>query len=222
MPDSGHTKDGLPTTDEPANLGAMASETSANIVTDVERWVVEHHQALYRYAYRLCGSSADAEDLTQQVYLIAQQKAAQCRNPQQVRGWLFTILRNCYLKIVRRHSLPTQVGPDFDIQQIPAEALAAPLDTERLQDALNDLSDEFKLVVLMFYFEHRSYREIAEQLEIPTGTVMSRLARAKAQLRGKLIDAEDRPVVTARTDSVHEPAAAFHPSNAIRPTVTRH
>src|SRR5690606_34165254 len=60
--------------------------------------VAEHHQSLYRYAYRLSGSAADAEDLVQQVFLVAHQKLDQIRDAQSVRAWLFTVLRNCYLK----------------------------------------------------------------------------------------------------------------------------
>ena len=66
---------------------------------------------------------------------------------------------------------------------MPGEVCQQPIDTEVLQRAINSLSDEFKVVVLMFYFEHRSYREIAELLDVPAGTVMSRLARSKAHLR---------------------------------------
>jgi RNA polymerase sigma-70 factor (ECF subfamily) len=60
------------------------------------------------------------------------------------------------------------------------------IDGERLQRALDALPDAFREVVLMFYFEHLSYREIAARLEIPAGTVMSRLSRAKSQLRQQL------------------------------------
>ena len=73
----------------------------------VERLVADHHQELYRYAYRLSGSVPDAEDLTQQVFLIAQEKLCQVRDAGSVRGWLFTVLRNCYLKSRgKRQALP--------------------------------------------------------------------------------------------------------------------
>ena len=67
------------------------------------------------------------------------------------------------------------------------------IDRERLQEALNRLPEAFRLVVVMFYFEECSYREIAERLEMPIGTVMSRLARAKGYLRSSMLAAE-RPV----------------------------
>ena len=157
---------------------------------DVARLVADHHQALYRYAYRLSGSVADAEDLAQQVFLIAQQKSDQVRDALCARGWLFTVLRNCYLKSFRGR-LPMVVS-DFDIDSVGDEAVEQPFDGEQLQLAIDALGEEFKIVVLMFYFEHRSYREIAALLDVPMGTVMSRLARAKAHLRRSLAGAVGR------------------------------
>lgn len=172
----------------------MADRTAPSVVAQL---VADHHQELYRYAYRLSGSVPDAEDLTQQVFLVAQQKLSQVRDAGSVRGWLFTVLRNCYLKSRgRRLSLPIA---DYDCNAIAQCAAEKPLDSEELQAAIDTLGDEFKIVVLMFYFEHRSYREIAEALDIPPGTVMSRLARAKQHLRrrlseqGEATSARDQP-----------------------------
>jgi RNA polymerase sigma-70 factor, ECF subfamily len=151
---------------------------------DVAQLVVDYHEPLYRYAYRLSGSVADAEDLTQQVFLIAQQKLDQVRDSQCARAWLFAVLRNCYSKSFRGR-LPLVAG-NFDVDDIPDTAVERGVDSDELQRAIGALGDEFKVVILMFYFEHRSYREIAADLEIPLGTVMSRLARGKAQLRRSL------------------------------------
>lgn len=192
--------------------------------------VADYHEALYRYAYRLSGSAPDAEDLTQQVFLIAQQKLDQVRDAECVRGWLFTVLRNCYLK-GRRKGLGLPVS-ELDVNTIPQAPPADLIDSEELQAAINTLGDEFKLVVLMFYFEHRSYREIADCLEIPLGTVMSRLARAKAHLRNHLADPADNASENSASNSnkisndnqVHAPPAAevplvapgFHQSTGAR------
>jgi RNA polymerase sigma factor (sigma-70 family) len=172
--------------------------------------VADHHQALYRYAYRLSGSASDAEDLTQQVFLIAQQKLNQVRDAAGVRGWLFTVLRNCFLKSrQRRQALPIA---DVDCNEIPEKAPQQPIDGGELQQAIDTLGDDFKLVVMMFYFEHRSYREIAESLDVPLGTVMSRLARAKAHLRHRLAEPEQptKPI------AAHQPGSTYH-----QPTATR-
>ncbi len=180
----------------------------------VAQLVADYHEPLYRYAYRLSGSVADAEDLTQQAFLIAHQKLDQVRDSQCVRGWLFTVLRNCYLK-GRRKGLGLPIA-ELDVNTLPAEPPAEAIDGQELQAALDTLADEFRLVVIMFYFEHRSYREIAEQLEIPLGTVMSRLARAKTHLRERLSAASDQP--PAQDKPVKDPLAGpnyYHPT-AIR------
>jgi RNA polymerase sigma-70 factor (ECF subfamily) len=65
-----------------------------------------------------------------------------------------------------------------------------------LQAAINELADEFKLVVMMFYFEGLSYRQIADQLHLPLGTVMSRLSRAKGHLRARLFETDERPAAS--------------------------
>lgn len=179
----------------------------------IARLVADHHQALYRYAFRLSGSEADAEDLTQQVFLVAQEKLSQVREADAVRGWLFTVLRNCYLKGRRRRlALPLA---ELDVDQLPQEA-PEKIDTHELQAAIDSLADEFKLVVLMFYFEHCSYREIAERLELPLGTVMSRLARAKQHLRSRL---GDTPTSATRIEPSESktPGPTFHQPTATRP-----
>jgi RNA polymerase sigma-70 factor (ECF subfamily) len=183
---------------------------------DIARMVADHHQALYRHAYRLTGSAADAEDLTQQVFLIAQQKSSQLRQAECVRGWLFTILRNCYLKSQRQRLPLPMAHYDFDINAVPEEVIESNIDSEQLQAAINTLGDEFKLVVLMFYFEHRSYRDIAEALNVPPGTVMSRLARAKAHLRHLLCEPEQHPTIRQDSMEVNGSKTAFRQPRALR------
>jgi RNA polymerase sigma-70 factor (ECF subfamily) len=159
----------------------------ANPQAELVGLIDEHAAALYRYAYRLAGTAADAEDLTQQVFLIALDKLDQVRSAAAARGWLFTVLRNCYLKSKRRPPPLTAVGLGLDLDSLPADEDESEIDQELLQLAINELPDEFKLAVLLFYFEDRTYREIAEQLKVPIGTVMSRLARGKAHLRQRLL-----------------------------------
>jgi RNA polymerase sigma-70 factor (ECF subfamily) len=180
----------------------------------VAQLVADYHEPLYRYAYRLSGSAADSEDLTQQVFLIAHQKVDQVRDAQSVRGWLFTVLRNCYLK-GRRKELGLPIA-ELDVNTIPAEPPGESIDSQELQAALDTLGDEFKLVVVMFYFEHHSYREIAEQLEIPLGTVMSRLARAKTHLRERLSPASNH--LPGGAKPIESPLAGptYHQPTAIR------
>ena len=83
----------------------------------------------------------------------------------------------------------TNVG--LNMESLPAaNPVEQPVDSAELQAAIDELPSEFRLVVLMFYFEDYSYRQIAEKLELPMGTVMSRLARAKGYLRSKLFESE--------------------------------
>ncbi len=140
-----------------------------------------HYQLLFRYAYRLSGDRADAEDLTQQTYLIAQKKLSQLRDMSFARSWLCTILRNLFLKNITQKITPLSLSQSFDL--VSEEVVVPELTSEELQGALNELPEDFRIPLLMFYFEERSYKEISQELSIPLGTVMSRLARAKSYLQ---------------------------------------
>jgi RNA polymerase sigma-70 factor (ECF subfamily) len=156
---------------------------------DVAQLVADHHESVYRYAFRLCGSAADAEDLTQQTFLAAHRSLGQLREPASARSWLWAILRNCFLKELRRSGPVPAADLNLDLDAIPGELPdEVEIDQERLQEALGELPEVFRLVVVMYYFEDCSYREIAERLDMPIGTVMSRLARAKGHLRTKLAE----------------------------------
>jgi RNA polymerase sigma-70 factor, ECF subfamily len=180
---------------------------------NIERLVALHHAELYRYAYRLAGSPVDAEDLTQQTFLAAHANLEQLRNAEAGRGWLFSILRNCFLKTQRKRTPLPAASLDLDVNCLPDFRAAEPsIDREQLQSAIDELPDEFKLVVLMFYFEGRSYREIAAALDLPVGTVMSRLSRGKGHLRRRLVEDESRASSERKTSQLKAgwliPAAA--------------
>jgi RNA polymerase sigma-70 factor, ECF subfamily len=167
---------------------------------DVAQLVGEHHHAVFGYAYRLTGSTADAEDLTQQVYLTAQEKLGQLRNIECARTWLFAILRNLFWKSCQKRRPVSAGSLALNLNAIPEVPAETPeIDSAQLQQALDELPDRYRLVLAMFYYEDCSYREIAEQLDLPIGTVMSRLARAKALLRGKLLGA-DRQELAVRSE----------------------
>jgi RNA polymerase sigma-70 factor (ECF subfamily) len=171
-------------------MSQSAAELSlATLVTD-------HATDLYRYGYRLCGSTVDAEDLVQQAFLLAQQHLDQLRDPTAARAWLFSLLRSAYGRLVRktRPSCGTDCDCQFDdFPEADTDVLGGSLDVEALQLALNKLPEEQRLVVVGFYFEECSYQELAQRLQIPLGTVMSRLARAKAQLRTMLAEKNPTP-----------------------------
>jgi len=167
---------------------------------------------LYRYAYRLTGFEADAEDVTQQAFLIAQSKWDQLRDEQKAKSWLFTIARNVYLKELRA---PTcQISCALDELPGPVHKDGpADFDEEQLQNVLNDLPEEFRSPVVLFYFEEFSYKEIAEQMGVPVGTVMSRLARAKAYLRQRLTTPEPAEIVPSGKAILRVPTEALASSS---------
>lgn len=150
-----------------------------------------HYQALYRYAFRLTGSAADAEDLTQEAFGKALARLPQLRDPDRAKGWLFRIMRNAYLHRVRDQKRHRVIPLDAvgDLPEREADELPE-IDPAQLQQALNDLDETFRTPIILYYFEDFSYRDIAEQMDLPIGTVMSRLARAKAYLRVKLTASE--------------------------------
>lgn len=181
----------------PAALPPSPDTASLPTSPDIRTLVRDYHHDVYRYAFRLSGSRTDAEDLTQQTFMIAHQRLPQLRQPDRALSWLFAILRTCYLKAERKTTPLTATSIELDVDNIPERANEGPVDQELLQAALDELPDEFKLVLVMFYFEECSYKEIADQLQIPIGTVMSRLTRAKGRLRHRLSEAEHDPRPTA-------------------------
>jgi RNA polymerase sigma-70 factor (ECF subfamily) len=161
---------------------------------DIAQLVAEHHQAVYRYAYRLSGSIHDAEDLTQEAFLAAQRNLGQIRNVDSAKSWMFAILRNCFLKDRQRRRLILAGDSEFRIDSVAAPQKKDESDHDRLQAALDWLPENHRVALVMFFFEDCSYREIAERLEIPIGTVMSRMARARAQLKTILLEPEKAAV----------------------------
>jgi RNA polymerase sigma-70 factor (ECF subfamily) len=154
----------------------------------MEKLVDEHYSSLYQFAFRLTGSRVDAEDLTQETFCTAQRKLGQLRDPARIRPWLFSILRNAHLHRARSEKGQRCVSLG-DMADFP-ERLPDPLpeiEPERLQRALEELPEVFRTPVVLYYFNELSYRDIAEQMDLPVGTVMSRLARAKAHLRSRLL-----------------------------------
>ena len=158
----------------------------------IEALVSAHYADLYRYGYRLSGSAQEAEDLTQETFCQAQRKLHQLRDAGCVKSWLFTILRNAYLHGLRSRKNGKQVSLE-SVCEIPDRAVdSMPIvDSGSLQQALQELPEVFRTPVILFYFDDFSYRDIAEAMGVPIGTVMSRLARAKAYLRQRLMDPAD-------------------------------
>jgi RNA polymerase sigma-70 factor (ECF subfamily) len=153
----------------------------------IERLVEEHYVSLYRYAFRLSGSAADAEDLTQETFCKAQFQLRQLRDFDRARAWLFRILRNVYLHRLRADR-PLRWVEREQLEEVPEPSPPplAEVEPAQLQAALTELPESFRTPIILYYFEDFSYRDIADHMDLPLGTVMSRLARAKAHLRERL------------------------------------
>ena len=134
-----------------------------------------HYEALYRYAYRLTGSAADAEDLTQEAFGKALARLAQLREADRAKAWLFRILRNLYLHKVRdekRHRvIPLDAVGDLPGREAEAEPLIEP---GQLQKALDELDEGFRTPLILFYFEEFSYRDITVPIGRSICSAMSR------------------------------------------------
>ena len=153
---------------------------------DVSELVETYYALLYRYAYRLSGSAVEAEDLTQQTFLTAHSKINQLRDRQCVKSWLFTIVRNTFLKNIRSSRTISTLSLENVVEPADEVVVEAPLIHQELQTILNELPEEFRTPLILYYFDEFSYKQIAEQMDVPIGTVMSRLARAKKHLRYRL------------------------------------
>lgn len=151
--------------------------------------VDRQHANVYRYAYRLTGCVASAEDIAQEVFLKAFRNFHQLRDPQAERAWLLAITRNEFSRWLRQRAGRVSLASANDVElqcgenQSPEARL---VESEWVQAALAELSDEYRVVLLMYYFEDLPYAEISDKLQIPIGTVMSRLNRGRNHLRRHL------------------------------------
>jgi len=155
-----------------------------NLETVVERF----YTALFRFALSLAKSDAEAADLTQQTFFILARHAHQVRDTAKIKSWLFTTLRREFLRGVRSQTSHPHVEFQPALHDSPLTAVDASrtLDAKTVLEALKLIDPTYKTAVELFYLSEFSYKEIAETLEIPIGTVMSRLSRGKDQLKAVL------------------------------------
>ena len=183
---------------------------------EFEAEALRHLDGLYRTALRMTRSEADAEDLVQETYIRAFRFRDQFTLGTNMKAWLFRILTNTFINTYRRKSAQPEVtdleGVDeFSLYRRMADDRAASsspdpetellkgvVDTE-VTDALEELPEKFRTTVLLDV-EGFSYKEIAEMLGIPIGTVMSRLHRGRKFLQKRLYDlARERGIAAVRT-----------------------
>ncbi len=182
------------------------SDTAAR--PEVEGWVApsweqvvrDHSARVYRLAYRLSGNAQDAEDLTQETFVRVFRSLANYA-PGTFEGWLHRITTNLFLDMVRRRQRIRFDALPEDTERLPGTAPSPEqvyADTHldpQIQAALDALSPEFRVAVVLCDIEGLTYEEIAATLGIKLGTVRSRIHRGRVQLRQALAHLAPRAVV---------------------------
>ena len=192
--------DALAPADEP---DVRDTETAAERAARFERDALGYLDQLYGAAMRMTRNAADAEDVVQDTYAKAFASFHQFKPGTNLKAWLYRILTNTYINTYRKAQRQPKIGAGDDIEDwqlakaathdsvgLPsAEAAAlAQIPDGAVTAALDSLSPEFRQAVILADIDGFSYKEIAEIMETPIGTVMSRLNRARAALRVRLAD----------------------------------
>jgi RNA polymerase sigma-70 factor (ECF subfamily) len=173
------------------------------LTEDFETAAVSHLSSLLGLATRLTRNPAEAEDLVQDTYVKAMRARSAFAAGTNLRAWLMRILTNTFINRFRRGGLERSVldGPDADpladgwissasmqAMRDPESLALRPMLEGEIQNALNALPEEFRVVVLLVDVEEMTYREVADSLGCPIGTVMSRLHRGRRMLRSQLVE----------------------------------
>jgi len=156
-----------------------------NSAEQFEAIVSEHYEPLFRFAMSLTRVESDAQDLTQQTFYIWATKGHQLRDLSKVKAWLFTTLHREFLKTRRRQIKFPHYDLDEVSQHLPTilPKLAEHTDSSQVLPCLAQVDEVYQAAVALFYLEDCSYKDIAEILAVPVGTIKSRIARGVTQLR---------------------------------------
>jgi len=155
---------------------------------EFENLVRLYYRDLYRFGLSLTGNENDAADLTQETFYIWANKGYQLQKAASVKGWLFTTLHREFLKTCRRRNRFANESVNEcteDLPNVPPDC-AERADSQTLLRILGEIAEDFRAPLVLYYMEDLSYKEIAEVLALPLGTVQSRIARAKIQLLRRL------------------------------------
>lgn len=162
-----------------------------------------HVELVYNMALRYTGNSNDAEDMTQETLYTAFKNFHQLRDEAKCKSWMLTILRNLFLKEVSRTGRKNEILQDdgdsyLDLLErtpgnspCPEGEIINKREGENVQAAIAKVPEKYKTPLLLFYLEEMAYREISDVLEIPIGTVMSRISRARKFVKKELISNGD-------------------------------
>ena len=158
-------------------------------MSEFEELVDAHYEALYRFGMSLARNSDGAADLVQETFCIWAAKGGQLRDRSKAKTWLFTTLHREFLAQRRRTSRFSDEPLDDEMAEeaaVDADEAERQMDGQRALELLGRLDETYRAPLALFYLQQHSYKEIAEVLEIPIGTVMSRLSRGKEMLRKRM------------------------------------
>ncbi len=186
-----------------------------NSTEQFEALVNEHYQPLFRFAMSLTHAESDALDLTQHTFYTWAAKGHQLRDGAKVKTWLYTTLHRAFLQARRRHVRFPHHDLDEVSQQLPVQAadFIDRADCAEVLPALTKIDEVFRAPVALYYLEDCSYKEIAAILDVPIGTVKSRIARGLGQLREILLSDKgaepapsktSAPITSLRADNVSD------------------
>jgi RNA polymerase sigma factor (sigma-70 family) len=183
---------------EMAHFGPSSSQEDRSLA-GFEELAIPLFDSLYNFARWLAHNQNDAEDLVQETYLKAFRSFASFEPGTNFQAWIFQILKNTFLgscsKLERRMTLAMDSEEDLPTTSAtPESLLIGRSDIEAVRSAIEQLPVIFREVILLSDVEDTSYREIAEILSIPIGTVMSRLARARKMVRDSLRSTHEAPL----------------------------
>jgi RNA polymerase sigma-70 factor (ECF subfamily) len=150
-----------------------------------EAIVSAYYQPLYRFGYSLAKNEHEAGDLAQQTFFIYAEKGSSLRDKSKVKSWLFTTLYREFLRRRRKDSRMDHYEPEM-LEAVGGSVephIRRSMDANLAVEALHEVDTVYREPLSLFYLKDLSYKEIAEVLDVPIGTIMSRLSRGKAQLR---------------------------------------
>lgn len=150
-----------------------------------ETIVSAYYQPLYRFGYSLAKNEHEAGDLTQQTFFIYAEKGHSLRDSSKVKSWLFTTLYREFLRRRKKDARVTHYEPELleNAGSAVESHAQSTTDGNLAIEALEEVDTVYREPLTLFYLKDLSYKEIAEVLDVPIGTVMSRLSRGKKQLR---------------------------------------
>ena len=159
-------------------------------MTEFEELVDAHYQPLYRFGMSLAKDPDRASDLVQQTFVKWAEKGHQLRDRSKAKTWLFTTLYREHLNHARRQTRYPETELGDAEHQLPSHEADADrqMDGQRALELLGQLDETFRAPLTLFYLQQHSYKEIASILDVPIGTVMSRISRGKEQLRKRMLD----------------------------------